>query len=135
MHELTVDTLLSLEHRGWDSLCESRGGTFYGELMTSDAVMILVNGMVLDRPTIAETLNQSPPWASYTLTDARLVPTGKSSATLVYKATATRDGQDELFVALMASHYRVVNDEIKLAVYQQTTITHDSSLFETGDSI
>ena len=124
MNDLTIHNLLALEHRGWDSLCESEGGTFYGELMTDDALMILVNGMVLDRPTIAQTLNDSPPWSSYTLTDARLVPTGETAAALVYTATATREGQEEPFVALMASHYCVVGGDIKLALYQQTTITH-----------
>lgn len=61
MSDLTINGLLTLERRGWDSLCASEGGTFYGGLMTPDAVMILVNGMVLDRPTIAQTLNESPP--------------------------------------------------------------------------
>lgn len=124
MDDLTLDRLLELEHRGWDALSSSRGGTFYGELMTPDAVMILVNGMVLDRPTIARTLNDSPPWSSYRLEDARLVPTSETSAALVYTATARRDGQDDPFVALMASHYRVLDDQTRLTLYQQTTITH-----------
>src|SRR5699024_7266217 len=101
MSDLTLDNLLALEQGGWDSLSTSQGGTFYGALMTQDALMILVNGMVLDRPTVAQTLNESPPWSSYRFTDVRLVPIGEASASLVYKATATRDGQDEPFVALM----------------------------------
>lgn len=124
MDDLTVDSLFAFEHRGWDSLCVSEGGSFYGELMTPEAVMVLVNGMVLDRPTIARTLNEAPPWSSYALTDPRLVPMGETAAALVYTATATRAGQEEPFVALMASHYRVIDDTIKLALYQQTTITH-----------
>src|SRR5699024_1063297 len=64
MTALTLNRLLEMEKRGWDSLCRSRGGTFYGELMTREAVMILTNGLVLDREMIAGSLNNSPPWAS-----------------------------------------------------------------------
>ncbi|MFD1858851.1 nuclear transport factor 2 family protein [Aeromicrobium camelliae] len=127
MSDLTLDRLLELEHRGWEALSSSRGGSFYGELMTPDAVMILVNGMVMDRPTIAHALNDSPPWSSYRLDDARLVPTSETSAALVYTATAHRDGQDEPFVALMSSHYRVLDGSPRLTLYQQTTITHGGS--------
>lgn len=124
MHALTLDDLLALERRGWDALCTATGGTFYGELMTADAVMILVNGLVLDRDTVARSLNESPPWASYAITDARLVSLGPNTAALIYRATAEREGQAEPFVALMASHYCLAGGETKLALYQQTTITH-----------
>lgn len=124
MDALTLETLLALERRGWDALCASAGGTFYGELMTEEAVMILVNGMVFDRDTVARTLNDSPPWASYAITDARLLPIGPDTAALLYTATAEREGQVEPFGALMASHYCIARGETKLALYQQTTITH-----------
>ncbi|GGH42646.1 DUF4440 domain-containing protein [Microbacterium album] len=124
MDELSLDALLALEHGGWDALCRSAGGDFYGELMTAEAVMILVNGMILDRATIAATLNESPPWSSYTLSETRLVPTGQDATALVYRASARRDGQDEPFIALMASHYRLVDGRARLTLYQQTTITH-----------
>src|SRR5690625_7859047 len=100
MSELNLENLLTLEHRGWDSLSRSEGGTFYGELMTEDAVMILVNGKVLDRASIAASLNDSPPWASFELADARLVPVADDVAALVYQATAYRDGDEEQFSAL-----------------------------------
>lgn len=123
-NSLTLDRLLALERRGWDALCRSEGGSFYGEVMTPEAVMVLVNGMVLDRPTIAKTLNDSPPWSSYSIEEVRRIPAGETSAVLVYKATASRAGQAEAFVALMASHYSLVNGELMLTLYQQTTITH-----------
>jgi hypothetical protein len=124
MTRIELDDLVALEHRGWDSLCQSRGGRFYGELMTRDAVMILVNGLVLDRQTIAASLDESPPWSSYELDDARLVPTGSDSAALVYQATATRTGDPGSFVALMSSHYRRLDGRLRMTLYQQTTITH-----------
>lgn len=120
---LTLDALRALEHRGWESLTRHEGGRFYGALMTADAVMILVNGTVLDRETIAATLDDSPAWSAFTLEDARLVPTGEDSAALVYRATAARDGE-EPFVALMSSHYTLVDGRPALTLYQQTTVTH-----------
>lgn len=122
MRDLTLDELLQLERRGWDSLCRSEGGAFYGELMTPEAVMVLVNGMVLDRDTVAASLDGAPPWADYRLDDARVIPVGADSAALVYRATATRNGEAP-FTALMTSVYRRVDGEPRLALYQQTTIT------------
>jgi len=123
MHDLTLDRLLSLEHEGWTSLCEGRGGTFYGDLMTPDALMLLVDGSVLDRGAVAASLDGAPPWDTYDLHDARRVGLGDDAAVLVYRARAAR-GADEPFVALMASTYRVVDGEPRLALYQQTTATH-----------
>ena len=124
MNELALVRLMDLEHKGWSSLTQSRGGDFYGSLMTADAVMVLVNGLVLDRDSIAKSLNEAPRWASYELTDERLVGVGGDAAAVVYKASAIRDGQTEPFVALMSSVYRMVAGRPRLALYQQTTITH-----------
>ena len=124
MNELTLENLFALEHRGWDSLCDATGGDFYGDLMTAEAVMVLVNGMVLDRATISASLNDSPAWDTYALTEPRLVPVGADSVALVYRATASRLGEDEPFTALMTSTYRLVQGRPRLAMYQQTTITH-----------
>lgn len=124
MSELTLERLLDLENQGWQSLCTSTGGDFYGSLMTPEAVMILVNGWVLDRRDVARSLDASPPWSSYTISDARLVPTGERSAALVYRASATRDGEVGPFEALMTSHYRLEDGRIGLTLYQQTTATH-----------
>ena len=43
------DELLELERAGWDSLCDSTGSEFYGRIMLPTAVMVLANGMVMDR--------------------------------------------------------------------------------------
>ncbi len=124
MEALDLTQLMELERRGWDSLRRSTGGDFYGRLMTADAVMVLVNGMVLDRDSVAASLNDSPPWDWYELAEERLVHVGGDAAALVYQARAARDGQTEPFVALMSSVYRMIDDEPRLALYQQTTITH-----------
>lgn len=124
MNQLGVEALLELEHAGWASLCRSGGGEFYGRLMLPDALMVLVNGMVLDRPTIIASLDDAPPWASFKLTGPRRVALGVDSAALLYRARAQRDSEEEAFVALMSSIYCVVDGVARLALYQQTTITH-----------
>lgn len=116
----TLDELLSLEHAGWQSLCESRGGTFYGELMTPDGVFVLVNGALMTRDEIAASLDGSPGWDSYEITDARFVELGDDAAALVYRASSTRSDLDEPFTALMSSAYRRVDGRLRLALYQQT---------------
>lgn len=116
-----LDDLLALEREGWDALCGSTGGAFYGDLMSADAVMILVNGMVLDRDAVAASLDGAPPWDRYELSDARIIPIGAESAALVYRARAERDGEAP-FDALMTSVYTRDEDRIRLALYQQTTI-------------
>lgn len=120
---MTLETLLELERAGWDALCESRGGAFYGELMSDDGLMILVNGFVLDRNAVVESLDGAPAWDSYELSDERVVPFGTDAAALVYRAVAQRDGEAP-FEAIMTSVYHLVGGELRLAVYQQTTATH-----------
>lgn len=123
MSAFTLDHLLALEHDGWASLCDGTGGTFYGSLMTPDALMVLTNGMVLDRETVVASLNDAPTWDSYEIIDPKIVDLGEGAAALVYHARAQR-GDIDPFVALMVSAYRIVTGEPRLAVYQQTTITH-----------
>ena len=123
MATLTLEDLLALEHEGWRSLCEGRGGSFYKETMTADGLMILVNGMVLDRPQVAASLDDAPTWETYEITEPRLVPLGDDSAALTYRATAGREGQAP-FVAVMSSTYRLSEGRPRLALYQQTTVTH-----------
>ncbi|WP_417215498.1 nuclear transport factor 2 family protein [Arthrobacter sp.] len=124
MSPLDLDALLELEHSGWRALCGSTGGAFYGELMLPDALMVLVNGMVLDRDSVATSLDDAPPWDAYQLSEPRVVGLGTHSAALLYCARARRDGDAEPFSALMSSSYRLVDGRARLALYQQTTITH-----------
>lgn len=122
MSTFTLDELLTLEHAGWQSLCESRGGTFYGNLMSPDAVFVLVNGAVMTRDEIANSMDGAPGWESYEITDARVLLMGEEAAALVYRATASRPDQDEPFTALMSSVYHRVDNEPRLALYQQTAL-------------
>lgn len=123
MSRLDLENLTSLERRGWDSLCDSTGGDFYGSLMTPGGLMLLVNGMSLDRESVVDSLNDSPAWDAYELSDERLVPLCPQASTLVYRARATRAGA-EPFEALMASTYALVDGAPRLALYQQTGVPH-----------
>lgn len=120
MSEELTQTLLDLERRGWDSLCDGTGDRFYGSIMTEDAVMVLANGMVMDRDTVVAALGQSPPWRAYELADERLVPAGPDAAALVYTGTAYGEAEEPAFVGAMTSVYVRSGDDWQLAVYQQT---------------
>lgn len=120
---MELEELLALEHDGWRALCEGRGAAFYGELMTSDGVMVLVDGSVLRRDQVVDSLDAGPAWDRYEISMPWLVPVGPGAAALVYRATAVRDGSPP-FTALMSSVYCRVDGSARLALYQQTTATH-----------
>ncbi len=120
-------TLLRLERKGWDSLCDSTGDAVYGQAMTEDAVMVLANAVVMDRDTVVAALAQAPPWRTYEISDVRVVETGPDSAALVYRGTAFRDGEEPAFIGLMASVYVLRNNEWRLALYQQTVVPPGNS--------
>jgi hypothetical protein len=121
MADLTLNSLLMIENDGWLSLTKSRGGDFYSALMTPEAVMVLVNGMVLDRDTIAASLNDSPRWDEFQINDARVVPVGSDAVALIYRARSIRKDEPP-FEALMSSVYRQADGEPRLALYQQTSL-------------
>ncbi|THJ68489.1 nuclear transport factor 2 family protein [Arthrobacter echini] len=119
MPGLDHDALVALERAGWDALCASTGGGFYGDLMLSEGLMVLVNGAVLNRDAVVASLDQAPAWDRYELSDERLVPIGPGAAALVYGAEAYR-GDEDPFEALMVSTYVLVDGSPRLALYQQT---------------
>jgi hypothetical protein len=92
------ESLLELERAGWDSLCDASGSEFYGEVMLADAVMVLANGMAMDRDTVVASLSKSPPWRSYEIGDVRLIEVDDDNAILVYTGTAYRDGEEPALV-------------------------------------
>lgn len=117
-----LDELLDLEHQGWKSLCNSTGADFYGQIMTSDGVMVLAHGQVFDRQAVIDSLNEAPPWRTYDITDERLIALSDDHAILVYTGRAYRDEDEPAFTALMSSVYTRHNDTWRLALYQQTPV-------------
>jgi hypothetical protein len=116
------ESLLELERAGWDSLCDASGSEFYGEVMLEDALMVLANGMVMDRDTVVASLSKSPPWRTYEIGDVRLIEVDDDNAVLVYTGTAYRDGEEPAFVGAMTSAYHRTDGGWKLALYTQTRI-------------
>ncbi|MGI9085820.1 MAG: nuclear transport factor 2 family protein [Aeromicrobium sp.] len=115
--------LLDLERQGWDSLCDGTGATFYGDLMTDDAVMVLASGVVMDRAAVVASLEHAPPWHSYDIDEVRLVDVCEDAAALVYVGTGYRHGDQPAFVGIMSSLYVCRDERWRLAVYQQTAIS------------
>ena len=116
----TKSVILDLERRGWDSLCDSTGAEYYGDLMTEDGLMVLADGSVMDRATVVESLENAAPWSSYDIDDPRLAAVGDDSAALVYVGTGYREGDQPAFVGIMSSVYVRQDGRWRLALYQQT---------------
>jgi uncharacterized protein (TIGR02246 family) len=119
-NEDTKSVLLDLERHGWESLCNSTGAQFYGDLMTDDGIMVLANGAVMDRDAVVASLEHAPPWESYDIEDVRLVDAGADAAAIVYVGTGYRDGDQPAFVGIMSSVYVRQDGRWRLALYQQT---------------
>lgn len=117
-----MDELLELETAGWQSLCESRGGSFYGPLMAEDGLFVLVNGAIMNRSEIAG-MDGLPGWDSFEITNCRLVSLGEEAAILTYRSSSTREDLPGPFEAIMSSVYRRVEGEIRLCLYQQTALS------------
>lgn len=119
---MVLDDLLDVEHRGWQSLCESSGADFYGTLMLDDGVMILAHGYVFDRQQVIDSLNDAPAWSHYEITEPHLIELTDECAVLAYRGTAWRHGEDPEFRALMSSVYVRREGTWRLASYQQTPV-------------
>lgn len=119
---MRIDELLELEHRGWQALGDGTGAAFYGELMTTDGVMVLAHGQALNRQGVIDSLRDAPPWQSYEIEDERLIRLGESAAALVYRGRAYRAGTEAPFTALMSSVYVRRETGWALALYQQTPV-------------
>lgn len=115
------EELEALERAGWDSLCDGTAAEHYGRTMTEDGVMVLANGMALGREEVVASLRDAPTWASYELSELRLVSVGDHGAALVYVGTARRD-DDPAFVGAMTSVYVRGEGGWRLALYTQTPI-------------
>lgn len=86
--------LLELERAGWDSLCNQTGSEYYGELMLPNALMVLANGIAMDRDMVVSALSESPPWRTYDIGDVRLIEVDNGNAVLVYTGTAYREADE-----------------------------------------
>jgi hypothetical protein len=119
------ETLSGLEEEGWKALSEGRAAEFYEREMVEEAVMLLPMPVVLDKAEAVAAMSQAPPWASFSIEEPRLLRLGPDSASLVYRATAQREGSPR-YRALFTSTYVRRSGAWKLALHQQTPLPEDS---------
>ena len=115
-----MQEIIELEERGWRALATGgdAGRIFYASVLREDAVMLFPGGLCIEgRERILESLG-SQPWESYRIEDMRIIRLADGVATVVYKATAQRQGSP-LYRALISSTY-VREGGWKLVHHQQT---------------
>jgi hypothetical protein len=112
-----LETLVDLEHRGWQALSSSGGRAFYDEILTTDAAMVFP-GAVLDRAQSLDAIASADPWSEYRIEDPRLVELGETAALLTYRAEAVRNGAP--YRAMMTTAYVRDRDRWRVALHQQT---------------
>ncbi len=112
------DELIRLEREGWEALSSGRGGDYYREHLTDDAVMAFPFG-VLTRKVTIQAMESAPPWSTYEIEDTRVVELTEDSGMVVYRATAQRAGE-EAYSAVVSSTYVRRDGVWKLAFHQQS---------------
>src|SRR5690606_39772911 len=100
---MDTNELVDLEYKGWQALSGDNGSEFYDAFMADEALMVLPVG-VLDRDACVEAIAATPPWSRHELSDVRVIVLDEDSATVVYRATAQREGQPE-YRAIMSTTY------------------------------
>lgn len=110
--------LVDVEREGWEALSSGRGGAYYREHLTDDALMAFSFG-VMTRDEAIAAMESAPPWASYEMKDPRVVELTEDSGVVVYAVEARRDGQ-EPYSAVVSSTFVRRDGVWKLAFHQQT---------------
>jgi hypothetical protein len=117
--ENLLEDLITLECRGWRSLCDGTGSQFCREVVAEDALMELDNGVILDRVALEQTVLRAPRWSGYEIVGAHLVSVAARAAALEYIGSGFIDG-DRAFVGAVSSLYRRSGAGWKLVLCRQT---------------
>jgi hypothetical protein len=120
---MDTSELTDLEHKGWQALSGDAGAEFYDAFLTDDAIMVVPVG-VMDRDACIAAFAAAAPWSRFELADMRVLPLGEEAATVVYRATAQREGHPE-YTALMSTSYVRRDGEWLIAFHQQTPVGGD----------
>jgi hypothetical protein len=116
--------LLALDERFFEP---GAGRALYEEALADPSLMVVPGPPPLDRGQALDAAAQSEAigWTSHEIHDgARLLRLGPDVASITYRATAVRDGQ-EPYHALFTSVYVREGDAWKLALHQQTPVPSD----------
>ncbi|WP_091601281.1 nuclear transport factor 2 family protein [Arthrobacter koreensis] len=112
--------LVEIETAGWHALSTGPGEAtaFYSNVLSSQPVVLLTNGLrIMDRQQIIESMG-GPPWTAFEILEPREDYLADDVGVLTYKVRADRDGTP--YTALLTSVYARENGEWKLAVHQHT---------------
>ncbi|GAA3383779.1 nuclear transport factor 2 family protein [Cryptosporangium minutisporangium] len=118
---MSSDEVTTLEEQGWRALASGPAAAleFYERVLDDAVLMLLPGGLALDdRDTILKSMSGQP-WASFELSDWRVVRPTPDTAVVAYRADAQRDGSAP-YSALISSVYVRRQDGWKLTVHQQT---------------
>ncbi len=113
------DVLVGLEHEGWEALAAGRGGDYYREHLTEDALMAFSFG-VLSRAATLAAIEAAPPWESFQIEDAQVVELAADSGVVVYRVMARRAGDAQPYRAIVSRTFVRRDGTWKLAYHQQT---------------
>ena len=113
-----MHALEELERRGWEALSGPDGAAFYDEVMADDGLMVFP-GVVLDKAETIRAISGAGPWLSFELEDVRVIGATPENGTVVYRATAQREGGAP-YDALMTSVYTRRDGRWRLLLHQQT---------------
>jgi hypothetical protein len=113
-----AQTLFALERE----LANGDGDT-YQRLLT-DAAVIVIPGMTMDKAQTVAAMNESPGWDAVAFADENVTELNAEAALLTYRF-AGRRGDDFQYRALMASVYVRRNGDWRLAFHQQTPLGSD----------
>lgn len=86
--------------------------------MADDGLMVFP-GTVLDKAQSIQAISGATPWLSVELEDVRIVGATPDGGTVVYRATAQREGNAP-YQAMMASVYVRREGQWRLVLHQQT---------------
>ena len=73
--------------------------------MLQTQLMVLANGIAMDRDMVVSALSESPPWRTYDIGDVRLIEVDNDNAVLVYTGTAYCEADAPAVVSAMSSAY------------------------------
>ena len=115
--------LMRLEQQGWRALSSpgDAARAFYGSRLADDAVMLFPGGMRIEgKRNILESF-ASQPWQSFRIEDQAVLTPSESTAIVIYKVTAQRQGSAP-YSALVSSTYAFRDGSWLLILHQQTPV-------------
>jgi hypothetical protein len=98
----------------------------YALHLAPDAVHVFPGWGAVDRETVLMGVADARPWVAFEIVEARIIQVSDTSAAIVYRACARRDGE-EPYQAAISSVYRLRARNWELVLHQQTLMPTDES--------